>query len=575
MAQQPNARVLIVDDDPLVNKQLQELLEPLFVIDIVQGYGHTLITNAVERAKHFRPHIAIVDLSLEPANKSDRGGLKILEQLKQLSSAHCILYSAYVTPEISRLAKEYGAEAIGKEEPPQRLIDTVTKEAQECCATLSDILLCRIPAPISAEIIKVIGLPESAPIDMADDVLIQLFSKGEYLGTKKITFRKMEEASATPGSISRGHSLVLKVWRDEKTKPFAIKFARSQKISNEVRNYKFIKDEIIGDFYADLKESVVFWDLGAILYTLVGLSSREWRNFREFYLNANERSDILRPLRHFFSEAWRSLYDKRDKLEISLFEAYDKALTFDKVLNLTQRLERFPEQGKLLNFPELSVSMINPISWVLRHKMNSFFPPDYPVNQAITHGDLHGDNLIVDDSHAWAIDFERSGWGHILRDFVELEMDIVSRLVPSDVSLLELLGLSIALADPKKSGDRYRLVDKCVTGEQSKKAYDVILGLREIAQQQTGFTDYREYYWGLLLDAVFVATLTPDDTQRSNTPHSEDIQRKRALIYGAVLCSRLENWNKKWPTEDLRKMFGEMRKATDIDKLSNKKVIYA
>ena len=44
----------------------------------------------------------------------------------------------------------------------------------------------------------------------------------------------------------------------------------------------------------------------------------------------------------------------------------------------------------------------------------------------MTHGDLHGDNLLVDKEHAWAIDFEHTGSGHILRDFAELEVDILS-----------------------------------------------------------------------------------------------------------------------------------------------------
>ncbi len=48
---------------------------------------------------------------------------------------------------------------------------------------------------------------------------------------------------------------------------------------------------------------------------------------------------------------------------------------------------------------------------------------------AITHGDLHGDNLLVDNQkNVWVIDFERCGEGHILQDFIELEADIFNRL---------------------------------------------------------------------------------------------------------------------------------------------------
>lgn len=569
MSQKSNARVLIIDDNPDESKQLREMLGPLYIIDSVQGYRQALVKKAVERANHFRPHITIVDLSLNPVNSSDRSGFKILEQL---SSSCYILYSAHVTPEISRLAEKYGAVAVGKAEHPQLLLDIVAEKAQLSCAAVKNVVLHRMPAPSSEEIIQVLGLSKRVPADLADDVLVQLFPKNN-----KITLKKMEESIATPGSVSRGHSVVLKVWRDEKPNPLVIKFALTKNILLERQNYfEFIDGYIMGDFRADLKNSLAFWDIGAILYSLVGLSNREWRTFREFYLSTVECNDILRPLTHFFSEAWGELYKQQhEKLKFSLFVSYDKALTQGKSLDLTKRLKKSPEQGKLLDFPDLSISMLNPISWVLRHKDDSIFPPSYPVYQAVTHGDLHGDNLIVDDSHAWAIDFERSGQGHILRDFVELELDIVSRLISPDTSPLELLGLFIALTDSRKSGDKNRLADKYIIGEQSKKALEVILGLREIAQQQTEFTDYREYYWGLLLDAVFVATLTPDDTQQSNTPRSEDIQRKRTLIYGAVLCSRLENWNEKWPVDDMRKVkFDGMKILSDSsDKSPNQEVI--
>ena len=69
--------------------------------------------------------------------------------------------------------------------------------------------------------------------------------------------------------------------------------------------------------------------------------------------------------------------------------------------------------------------MPNPVTWVLKHRVDS---STLSARQAITHGDLHGDNIFVDDIHAWAIDFERSGEGHILRDFTELEVDILTRL---------------------------------------------------------------------------------------------------------------------------------------------------
>ncbi len=54
--------------------------------------------------------------------------------------------------------------------------------------------------------------------------------------------------------------------------------------------------------------------------------------------------------------------------------------------------------------------------------------------EAVTHGDLHGDNLLIDSrKNAWVIDFERSGEGHVLQDFIELESDILNRLEAGEI----------------------------------------------------------------------------------------------------------------------------------------------
>ena len=102
MSEKYKPRVLVVEDDPRDRQQLKEMLETEYVVDSAEGHGNIIIKKAIKRAKQFRPHVAIIDLSLDPINSSDRGGLKIL---KQLSSTRRILYSAYVTPEISRLAE--------------------------------------------------------------------------------------------------------------------------------------------------------------------------------------------------------------------------------------------------------------------------------------------------------------------------------------------------------------------------------------------------------------------------------------------------------------------------------------
>jgi hypothetical protein len=69
------------------------------------------------------------------------------------------------------------------------------------------------------------------------------------------------------------------------------------------------------------------------------------------------------------------------------------------------------------------------------------------------------------------------------------------------------------------------------------KAFNTINEIRRIAYAITQYADPREYLWGLLLDSVFIATLSQDGNP----------QRERALLFGSVICERLGRWGGDWP----------------------------
>ncbi|MDH4138762.1 MAG: response regulator, partial [Anaerolineae bacterium] len=129
MAIQSIARVLIVDNDPRVGPDLQAMLEPLgYRVQIAQGVGQVLLDQAVAIAHSFRPNVAIVDLRLLNEYRDERSGFELLGSLQ---SAHCILYSAHLTPEVTREAlRRYGAANwVSKSESPQRLLDAIADAA--------------------------------------------------------------------------------------------------------------------------------------------------------------------------------------------------------------------------------------------------------------------------------------------------------------------------------------------------------------------------------------------------------------------------------------------------------------
>jgi hypothetical protein len=287
----------------------------------------------------------------------------------------------------------------------------------------------------------------------------------------------------------------------------------------------------LGERYvARLENTAEFWDLGAACYTFFGTSLQMLPLFQDHYHTQQAPESLLKPLKHFFAEVWGALYRgtiRPCRSCKTLFERYDQ------VFHIQRHISKVDACAELLAVPGLPGPLINPLLWIVEHHAESQIDG---ARLAITHGDLHGQNLFVDGEHAWTIDFERTGSGHCLRDFIELETDIATRLAqfPQD-DLLSYFRFAVALA--ALSEPRSPTCPDLVAGLEAHKALSVICGIRELAYQATSYHNAQEYLWGLLLNAVFVGTLVDEQAP----------QRRRAFLLASVLCERLSRWEQQWP----------------------------
>ena len=523
-------RVLIVDNNERVKNMYKELITHWgFTPVLAQGIGNGLLEDAKRQARENRCQLALVDLRLvDDLDEEDISGLKLVPEIKPAVS---LIVSASVEIANVRLSDELGAASyVGKGEGPKVLKAKLEREARKICASRQDISI--EPNDILANIAST--LCENIPpeyYDQITDILVRLFPNAKNLHLERLA----TEAMAT---VPRPKSIILKVYEDS-MQPVIVKLARAHKMFIEVDRFqKYIKGYLKGYFHPLLSNPVILWDLGGAIY--ISLGSTNSNTFTKYY-NEAPIADIEYSLTHFFCETWAPLYESAKQYKtVSLFEEYCKVWGYDWYERVCKFNMPNPQGIMEDELPEEIIPII-PIKWFKENIGDDAIEDRSIITHtalAVTHGDLHGDNILVDDNrNAWVIDFERSGEGHILQDFIELEGDIVIRLISSKENLPSFYQLCILITqniELKELDDSDQIKDPDV-----KKSIQTISLLRKLARKTSGISDARQYLLGLLFNTLFRATLLKDPTN--------ELSQQRALMLASIICHRLDHWDELWP----------------------------
>lgn len=534
-------RVLVVDNDPETrNNQIELLTHWGYIPVVAQGVGDALLEDAIHKAKAHRCQIALVDMRLrDNYDLADRSGLELVPELQPTTA---IILSSFDDRKAAVAAlKEHGAaDFVGREDGPEQLqarIEAVAKSISACKHKAEIIWVDNLTS------MEICGLLfrnwQDIPEDQIDQAIGQMFP-----GAGRITLTLIGDAIEPSNRVSalRRSSRVFRVVVDHQPALRVVKLARVDKIENELQNYEhYVRYGMPGQFRPEKFAEALLWDLGAVAYSYVnnpglGVSGGP-QTFKEYYRTTDSVEQILTPLRHFFADAnWGSWYKKEvTSLVGSLVDAYDTIWNG----HLKSEFESWRKQ-ETPYYIGLSFMLPNPMRWLVEH----YRAVDDVQNlrKAVTHGDLHGDNIFVNSNYAWPIDFERTGPGPIMRDFVELIQDIVTRIARFDPpDFLVLYEFAVALCEPSATNQQMRLTHAIQQHAEAHKAFQVVQELQNLAYKLAGYEDRREYLWGLLLNNLFVATLLP----------KEEIRRTRTLLFASVICGRLGRWKRPdWPPRD-------------------------
>ncbi len=360
--------------------------------------------------------------------------------------------------------------------------------------------------------------------------------------------------STSPGYSPCTVAMVRPKFADAKAAGLAIKFGPRKSIDQESYNYnRWVKPFIQNSTRLE-HETVWCSDIGALLYTFAGDNVKSIVTLRKYYQDKSVTTEQLcKTLEHLFArtcEMWytegpksaEAVRHKATRLDV-LYRDYLKLNTPTKIEDLetasrellNDRLSPLKRKGDKLQLDlgdGAPLELPNPLSVCLTKK-----PPRtsklFPVvsDFTITHGDLHAGNVIVNEGRTRLIDFYKTGPGHSLRDFAELESDIKFNVFNGEFR--ERYELDRALLIPERWTDEIAL--KRPT-EQQARAVAAIRQIRTLAGSLTGIQDMKEYHGALLFYALKAVS---GYTSYSSISQDLKLNRTHALLSAALICRQL------------------------------------
>ncbi len=527
-------RVLIVDNNEHYVQNYKRLVAHWgFTPVVAQGRGNKLLENAKHLARQERCQFAIVDMRLIDDN--DDEDLSGMELIPHMHPAICIQVSARAGIEHSQKSRDAGAVAfLSKGQGPQPLKEHLLAHARLRCANIRGL---KIDPPemldyIANAFTKYIP---SAYHDQIVDVLSELFPKASHLRLEKIG---PTANTSHISSVPRPKSVVLRVFEDDK-EPVIVKLARRHKIEIEQRNYEaFIEDRLGWRYNTHIFRATLLWDIGGAKLSNIGRGAYPFSSL----LQTESVANLAMCLERFFGDTWLPHYQKATPVQdVSLYQLYC-SVWGPEWYTRVKTLRDYDLHSPMRQHQWNGADVPHPIRWFIENIADN---PQHDASRlphtctAITHGDLHGDNLLVDEQYnAWVIDFERSGPGHILQDFVELEADIVNRLDCDIRHRSDFYALCLAICQPTQLDSLPGINPHHTPQNQHRKALAVISHLRRLARQYTAITSLREYLLGLFFNTIFRASLIQE-----NHIHC----KQRAIMLASILAHRLQHWDEPWP----------------------------
>lgn len=467
-------RILLVEDDERsYDPMARWLKEDGNVVRLATSYREA--KSALE-TDHF--HLAIIDIKLVDEDPENTEGLQLLEDIERLQLRE-IMPAIILTAHQQYALKAWDLKA-------DKLIIKESGYLKALLTTVNELKANKIKINFDLEYVSdslnvLEDVAEDVNWSMAERPSTKLLAPQvrDLFGKLFVDARSLFVSKLKPGLTGAAVVRIQPTWNGGLGRSYVAKVGRKDKVETEQRHYEANVKHFLTANAVTQADVHYSRHLGTLLYTFAENQGVALKEFDDFY-HRNDASHIIASLRELFEQTYRYWFANPERVLADLRTLYYEAFQLDRKKLIGRIQIVLPELDSEAEFIQLTPGkekVLNPIAWLDTHREECVMQ----VHKTITHGDLTGRNIMVDEGgKCWLIDFYRTFKSHILRDFVILESDIKYRLM-SLLSLTDFLHLEEALLEADRQNQPPILPPSF--SKDARKAAEVIFDLRQLAHK--------------------------------------------------------------------------------------------
>ncbi len=263
--------------------------------------------------------------------------------------------------------------------------------------------------------------------------------------------------------------------------PHVLKIGPSGPIAEERESFEQV-EEILGNNAPRIVEFAEAAGRGALKYRYAAIGGSFSSTFQNLYKEDLSLAKVRDHLETVFVEQLGRLYKSATSEKCNLLEHYGVTPKFSEPLRkYVEKVLETEAPGEMLKLPT-GQELPNPYHFYNNGLPELFDRAEGSSFFSFVHGDLNGANIIVDDhDNVWIIDFFHTGRGHVLKDLIKLENDILYIYTPvnSARELADALELTDVLLEVEDLGKQLPPVEETgLSNPMMRRSYETIRILR-------------------------------------------------------------------------------------------------